>query len=76
MPAGMGDGNVAVILKKLYANGFAGFLSLEPHLFNFSGFAGLEREKDAIAGGETKVLSGAEAFALAHESLVKILGEI
>ena len=76
VPAGMGDGNVAVILKKLYANGFAGFLSLEPHLFNFSGFAGLEREKDAIAGGETKVLSGAEAFALAHESLVKILGEI
>lgn len=76
VPAGMGDGNVAAILKKLYANGFAGFLSLEPHLFNFSGFAGLERDKDAIVGGETKVLSGAEAFALAHESLVKILGEM
>lgn len=76
VPAGMGDGNVAAILKKLYANGFNGFLSLEPHLFNFSGFAGLERDKDAIAGGETKVLSGAEAFALAHESLVKILGEM
>ncbi len=76
VPAGMGDGNVATILKALYANGFAGFLSLEPHLFNFSGFAGLERDKDAIIGGETKVLSGAEAFALAHESLVKILGEM
>lgn len=76
VPAGFGDGNVAAILKKLYANGFNGFLSLEPHLFNFSGFAGLERDKDAIAGGETKVLSGAEAFALAHESLVKILGEM
>ena len=76
VPAGMGDGNVAVILKDLYAKGFEGFLSLEPHLFNFSGFAGLERDKDAIAGGETKVLSGAEAFALAHESLVKILGEM
>ena len=76
VPAGMGDGNVAAILKDLYANGFSGFLSLEPHLFNFSGFAGLERDKDAIIGGETKVLSGAEAFALAHESLVKILDEI
>lgn len=76
VPAGMGDGNVAEILKKLYAKGFNGFLSLEPHLFNFSGFAGLERDKDAITGGETKVLSGAEAFALAHESLMKILGEM
>ena len=76
VPAGMGDGNVAEILKKLYAKGFHGFLSLEPHLFNFSGFAGLERDKDAITGGETKVLSGAEAFALAHESLMKILGEM
>lgn len=45
-------------------------------LFNFSGLAGLERDKDAITGGEAKVLSGAEAFALAHESLVKILGEM
>lgn len=76
VPAGMGDGNVASILKKLYAKGFDGFLSLEPHLFNFSGFAGLERDKDAITGGETKVLSGAEAFALAHKSLVKILGDL
>lgn len=76
VPAGMGDGNVAAILKALYAKGYDGFLSLEPHLFNFSGFAGLERGKEAIAGGETKVLSGAEAFALAHESLVKILGEM
>ena len=67
---------LAAILKKLYAKGYDGFLSLEPHLFNFSGFAGLERGKDAIAGGETKVLSGAEAFALAHESLGKILEEM
>lgn len=76
VPAGMGDGNVAAILKKLFEKGYDGFLSLEPHLFNFSGFAGLERGKDAIANGEAKVLSGAEAFALAHDSLVKILGEM
>lgn len=76
VPAGMGDGNVAAILKDLFAKGYHGFLSLEPHLFHFSGFAGLERDKDAIAGGEVKVLSGAEAFALAHESLGKILREM
>jgi len=73
VPAGMGDGNVEVILDKLYENGFHGFLSLEPHLFNFSGFAGLERGTEVISGGEAKVLSGAEAFTLAHESLLKLL---
>ena len=73
VPAGMGDGNVAVILKDLYANGFNGFLSLEPHLFNFTGFAGLERGKDKIEGEEAKVLSGFEAFSLARESLLGIL---
>lgn len=73
VPAGMGDGNVELILKDLYANGFKGFLSLEPHLFNFTGFAGLEKREKSIGDGPAKVLSGEEAFALAHESLVKIL---
>jgi len=76
VPAGMGDGNVAQILKLLFDGGYQGFLSLEPHLFNFTGFAGLERGKDAITGGETRVLNGFEAFSLAHESLLKILNEL
>lgn len=76
VPAGMGDGNVAVILEKLYANGFNGFLSLEPHLFNFSGFAGLEKGKDKLENTESKLLNGFEAFSLAHESLIKILKQI
>lgn len=76
VPAGMGDGHVAVILEKLYANGFNGFLSLEPHLFHFSGFAGLEKGKDKLENTESKVLNGFEAFSLAHESLVKILNQI
>lgn len=73
VPAGMGDGNVKAILKDLYANGFSGFLSLEPHLFNFTGFAGLEKGKDKLEATESKVLSGFEAFSLAHESLMKLL---
>ncbi len=75
VPAGMGDGNVAEILGKLYAGGFNGFLSLEPHLFDFVGFASLEKEKDKLES-DKKVLSGEEAFALAHESLLKILDKI
>ena len=62
-----------VILKDLYADGFKGFLSLEPHLFNFTGFAGLEKGESNIGDGPTKVLSGEEAFALAYESLIKML---
>ncbi|MBQ7775663.1 MAG: sugar phosphate isomerase/epimerase [Lachnospiraceae bacterium] len=73
VPAGMGDGNVEAILNDLYANGFAGFLSLEPHLSDFTGFAGLERGKDKIEGKEMKALSGFEAFQLAHNSLMQIL---
>lgn len=75
VPAGMGDGNVAEILGKLYANGFNGFLSLEPHLFNFAGFASLEQGKEKLESHK-KILSGEEAFALAHESLLKILDKI
>lgn len=76
VPAGMGDGNVSEILKKLYSKGFKGYLSLEPHLFNFTGFAGLERATDKLPGTESKVLSGFEAFSLAQEMLIKILEEI
>ena len=32
VPAGHGDGDVEAILKDAYANGYRGFLSLEPHL--------------------------------------------
>ena len=72
VPAGYGDGNVAEILKKLFDNGFDGFLSLEPHLFEFTGFAGLERGGGRLKGAQDKVLSGFEAFSLAYESLLKI----
>lgn len=32
VPAGQGDGKLAPIIKDAYANGYRGFLSLEPHL--------------------------------------------
>lgn len=72
VPAGHGDGNVKEILKMLKKSGYEGFLSLEPHLADFAGFSALENGKSE----KKEKLTGEEAFTLAHESLVKILGEI
>lgn len=72
VPAGHGDGNVKEILKMLKESGYEGFLSLEPHLADFAGFSALENGKSE----KKEKLTGEESFTLAHESLVKILGEI
>ena len=72
VPAGHGDGNVKEILKALKESGYEGFLSLEPHLADFAGFSALENGKSE----KKEKLTGEESFTLAHESLVKILGEI
>ena len=71
VPAGYGDGNVKEILRQLKTDGYRGYLSLEPHLSEFTGFSSLE--KDGKIG---KKLSGEEAFTLAHDALVKILETI
>lgn len=71
-PAGYGDGNVEFILSDLLTNGYDGFLSLEPHLVNFKGFADLEFD----AAVEKKTLNGEEAFEVAHKSLLAILDRI
>lgn len=76
VPAGMGDGNVEAILKDLKASGFDGFLSLEPHLSDFVGFASLEGTGKKTLLTEGKKLSGFEAFSLAHQSLTDILNRI
>jgi len=73
VPAGFGDGNVKAILSDLYANGFDGFLSLEPHLSDFVGFADLEKDGISIAKESGSKLSGEEAFTLAHDCLVKLM---
>ncbi len=73
VPAGMGDGNVSVILDDLHKSGFAGYLSLEPHLSDFVGFALLEGTGKKTLLTEGKKLSGFEAFELAYKSLMEIL---
>lgn len=75
VPAGEGDGNVKEILEDLLASGFDGFLSLEPHLFDFVGFSSLEGTGKKTLMKEGKKLTGFEAFSLAHASLLKVLGK-
>lgn len=72
VPPGMGDGHLAEILAGFKADGYTGFLSLEPHLTNFTGLSGLEKDADH----RDTVLTGEQAFTLAHDSLIDILKKI
>lgn len=72
VPAGHGDGNVKEILTELLGSGYKGFLSLEPHLMDFAGFADLEQGEAVEKAGMT----GEQAYTTAYNALVKILDEI
>ena len=69
VPAGYGDGNLKYILDSLFADGFDGFLSLEPHLGSFEGLADLELDDKMMSLEE----SGEGKFILAYDSLVALL---
>ena len=68
VPVGQGDGNVKEILTRLDQEGFQGFLSLEPHLADFAGLSGLE--KNAAKRGRTDTEA---AFITAYEALQALL---
>lgn len=76
VPAGMGDGNVKAILRDLIGFGYTGYLSLEPHLSDFTGFDTLEQNGKKTLLTDGKKLSGYEAFELSHKSLFDVLNEI
>lgn len=68
VPVGQGDGNVKEIFTRLDQEGFQGFLSLEPHLADFAGLSGLE--KNAAKRGRTDTEA---AFITAYEALQELL---
>lgn len=72
-PAGYGDGQVKLILESLVADGYRGFLSLEPHLANFTGFQELENGEEV---GKPEASEGEKLFNLASLALRKILVEM
>lgn len=72
VPAGMGDGRVKELLAELIGSGWRGFLSLEPHLVNFSGLAALEQD----AKRRDTSMDGKTAWKLALDALTSILSDI
>ena len=73
VPAGLGNGNVEEILRRLKAKDYNGFISLEPHLANFDGFAELEGSGISIDNMEK---SGFTTFKIATDALKNILTRI
>lgn len=71
VPAGQGDGRLEEILGMLKAKGYQGFLSLEPHLADFTGFQALETN-----GVQMKKMPGDQSFTMAHDALVEILDRL
>lgn len=67
VPAGTGDGHLPKIFQKLDASGYHGFLSLEPHLANFSGLAALEHNAAIRTESNTE-----KAFCVAWEAFQKM----
>lgn len=72
VPAGSGDGNVEYVLSHLFADGYEGFLSLEPHLGSFAGLADLELDDKM----ENLPQGGEGTFTLAYRALCEILEKI
>lgn len=72
VPAGQGSGNIEEILRLLFASGYDGFISLEPHLGSFTGLDALEND-DKMTKLEK---SDEQKFVLALNSLNKILERI
>ena len=72
VPAGYGDGAVKLILGSFKEKGFGGFLSLEPHLSNFTGLQSLEKN----AKKRETSMSQKETWKLALDSLKAILQEL
>lgn len=72
VPAGEGNGNVRSILTDIINGGWRGFLSMEPHLVDFSGLADLEKN----ASRRDSAMTPKAAWKLALDSLKDILANI
>ncbi len=72
VPAGMGNGNIERIVNDLMDNGYNGFYSLEPHLFEFSGLAKLERDEEQSTQKE-KSNNGRDAFIMAAKAFQELI---
>ena len=72
VPAGVGDGNIKEISKSFIEKGGNAF-TIEPHLIEFDGLSGLEREGEKSAISESGYSDGNTAFDSACEAFKKLL---
>jgi len=79
-PAGEGVGHVPEILAALKRDGYAGFLSIEPHLHSMYAkmdiFAAYRKALDDGEPTDIFVADGFNQFKRAHDAVVKILGAL
>lgn len=73
VPVGYGIGEVESILRQLKEAGYNGFLSLEPHLADFKGFADLEEGQHQMP---LKSKDPKERFAIAVRALKDLLNRL
>ncbi|MBR4887851.1 MAG: sugar phosphate isomerase/epimerase [Clostridia bacterium] len=73
VPAGTGEGKIPQLLP-LYAAQGGKILTMEPHLFEFAGLAGLEQEGERSVVGALSFSSQRGAFDYAVDALKKIIG--
>lgn len=74
VPPGKGDGNYSLIIPEYLAQGGTVF-TMEPHLTEFVGLQGLEREGEESVVGEIKFASNEEAFDYACATFKGLLEE-
>ncbi len=70
---GTGDGKIDVIVKDAIANGYKGFLTLEPHLAMFGSLQSLELEEADTVVNTDADISGKDGYKMQYDALNNIL---
>lgn len=73
---GTGEGRISDILKLAYADGYSGFLTLEPHLVLFSALQSLELVEADEVIKENLYEDGRAGFSAQYNAISKIVSEI
>ena len=73
---GTGDGKIQELLTDFIADGYEGFLTLEPHLVLFDSLKDLENKEATEVIKSNKAISAEEAFGMQYRALQDILKTI
>ncbi len=73
---GTGDGKIEELLAEFIANGYEGFLTLEPHLVLFDSLKDLEIKESTEVIKDNKGMTNEEGFAMQYHALCAILKKI